>query len=84
MNVLVNPFLQHVPHPAEEIRAVAVLRGPLFDVDIDTRIYPRLKPEQGEYAIAEFLNGQFPVVQALHLLQSIHQFHKVHDVASRR
>ena len=68
MYVLVNPFLQHVPHPAEEIRAVAVLRGPLLDVDIDTRIDPRLKPEQGEYAIAEFLNGQFPVVQTLHLL----------------
>ena len=68
MNVLVNPFLQHVPHPAEKIRAVAVLRGPLFDVYIDTRIDSRLEPEQGEYAIAEFLNGQFPVVQTLHLL----------------
>ena len=62
MNVLVNPFLQHVPHPAEEIRAVAVLRGSLLDVDIDTRIDPRLKPEQGEYTIAEFLNGQFAYI----------------------
>ena len=81
MDILIDTLVQHLAHLGEEIGAYAIAKRTLLDVNVQSRIDARFHPQCGEQAVAQFLYREFPVIDALHLLQTVHQFHKARDVA---